>query len=60
MISDCFDRVLEEELQGIEEELGSERFAAGSFETATKLFVEIVRNDEFDEFLTLPAYDYLP
>jgi len=60
IISDCFDRVLEEELQGIEEELGSERFAAGSFETATKLFVEIVRNDEFDEFLTLPAYDYLP
>jgi malate synthase len=59
IIRDCFDRVLEEELRGIEKELGAERFAAGSFETATKLFVEIVQKTEFDEFLTLPAYDYL-
>jgi len=59
IIRDCFDRVLEEELRGIEKELGAERFAAGSFETATKLFVEIVRKNEFDEFLTLPAYDCL-
>jgi len=49
-----------EELARIETEIGAERFADGSFEHAAKLFAEMVKKDEFDEFLTLRAYEELP
>ena len=52
--------MLADELQKIEKEIGKERFDAGSFDTAAKLFSEMVRTEEFDDFLTLPAYEYLP
>jgi malate synthase len=60
IVGECFEQMLVDELQIIEGEVGKERFDAGSFDTAAKLFSEMVRNEEFDEFLTLPAYDYLP
>ncbi len=60
VISEIFDEVLAEELHGIECELGSVHFAAADFDTAAKLFSDMVKKDEFDEFLTVPAYDYLP
>ena len=60
IIRDCFEQMLVEELQRIEEEVGKERFTSGSFDTAAKLFNEMVRKEEFDDFLTLPAYEYLP
>jgi len=60
VVSDCFEQVLADELQTIEEEVGKNRFTAGSFDTAAKLFSEMVRKEELDDFLTLPAYSYLP
>jgi len=60
IVGECFEQMLVDELQIIEKEVGKERFDAGSFDTAVKLFSEMVRKEEFDEFLTLPAYDYLP
>jgi malate synthase len=60
VISEIFDDILAEELNAVEQELGPVRFAAADFDTAAKLFSDMVKKDEFDEFLTVPAYDYLP
>ena len=47
------------ELQVIAGEIGPERFRKGQFEAATRLFGNMIRNPEFDDFLTLPAYERL-
>ena len=49
-----------EELAVIASEVGAERFKSGHFEAAGRLFGDMIKKPEFDEFLTLPAYDYLP
>lgn len=54
-----FEQFLTEEMQTIRQELGDERFENGHFETASRLFAEMILRDEFTEFLTLPAYEYL-
>lgn len=51
-----FDAALQEELQVIAGETGAERFAAGHFDTAAQMFAAMIREPDFDEFLTLPAY----
>ncbi|PEJ31392.1 malate synthase A [Bacillus pseudomycoides] len=48
-----------EELAKIEREIGKEQFEKGRFVEATKLFTNLVRNDEFETFLTLPGYEIL-
>jgi malate synthase len=59
-IGDVFDDLLVEELGQIETDVGSAQFASGSFDTAAALFADMVKKEEFDDFLTVPAYDYLP
>jgi malate synthase len=54
-----FDRLLTEELDRIHGEVGSARLAGGVFPTAARLFAEMIQQDSFDEFLTLPAYEHL-
>jgi malate synthase len=54
-----FDRLLTEELDRIHREVGSARLAGGVFPTAARLFATMIKQDTFDEFLTLPAYEYL-
>jgi malate synthase len=53
------ERAMDEELQQIAVEVGQERFAAGRYELAAKLFGDMVLADELDEFLTLPAYELI-
>jgi len=36
-----------------------ERFDSGHFDRARQLFDDMIRSDDFVEFLTLPAYEYL-
>jgi malate synthase len=55
-----FRAVLAEELDRIRDAVGGIAFAAGHYETAARLFDEIVANDSLEEFLTLRAYEYLP
>jgi malate synthase len=55
-----FRAVLGEELGRIREAVGGAAFDAGHYETAARLFDEIVASDSLDEFLTLRAYEYLP
>jgi len=54
-----FDRLLDEELQHIHTEIGREALAGRVFPTAARLFANMVLSTEFDDFLTLPAYDLL-
>ena len=54
-----YDELLPQELARIEKEIGSARYRAGHFETATKLFTEMSKSASFVEFLTLPAYEKL-
>lgn len=53
------DQLQEEELQKIKLEVGEENFEKGRFQEATHLFEKLVRNDEFEEFLTLEGYEVL-
>ena len=48
--------IVEEELSGIREALGELRFGAGRFDLARSIFEQLVRAEEFPDFLTLPAY----
>ena len=54
-----FDRLLGEELDRIHGEVGLQRLAKGVFPTASRLFERMIKQDEFDEFLTLPAYELI-
>jgi malate synthase len=54
-----FDRLLMEELSRIHDEVGADRLASGVFPTATRLFEQMVKGEEFEEFLTLRAYELL-
>lgn len=56
---DLFGQLLEEEMDAIRSEVGDERFTSGHFQLAMQLFDEMIRADDFAEFLTLPAYQYL-
>ena len=49
----------EEELEKIKNYVGEERFNNGKFELATELFDDLILNDNFAEFLTLKAYQFL-
>jgi malate synthase len=54
-----FDGLLTEEIDRIHDEVGHGRLLNGVFPTAVRLFEQMTKQDEFDEFLTLPAYDLL-
>jgi malate synthase len=54
-----FDRLLSAELDRIHDEVGAERLTNGVFPTAARLFEQMTKNETFDEFLTLPAYELL-
>ncbi|HEX4268612.1 MAG TPA: malate synthase A [Steroidobacteraceae bacterium] len=54
-----FDTLLMAELDRIHNEVGAARLLNGIFPTAVRLFEKMIKQDEFDEFLTLPAYDLL-
>ena len=48
--------LIPEEMQAIRQLLGP-AFAEGRYEEAAGLFADLVNNDTFVEFLTLPAYE---
>lgn len=47
----------QEELDTIKQEIGEDRYNAGKFGEAAKLFDDLVAGDALPEFLTLPAYE---
>ncbi|OIK16450.1 malate synthase A [Bacillus sp. MUM 116] len=48
-----------EELEKIKQEIGVEAYENGRFAEAVELFDQMIQNDEFAEFLTLPGYKLL-
>jgi malate synthase len=56
---ELYTSLLEDEMNNLHTLLGDELFQSGKFELAITLFTEMVQKDGFDEFLTLPAYQYI-
>ncbi len=54
-----YEQLLKEELEEIKNLLGEERYNNGRFKEATEIFDHLVRTEDFVDFLTLKAYDYL-
>jgi malate synthase len=57
---ELFRSVLAEELDKIRADVGPEPFDKGMYPRAREIFDRVTTSDEFVEFLTLPAYEYLP
>jgi malate synthase len=56
---ELFGQVLEEELGKVKAQIGDEAYDKRKFALAHDLFAKITTDDEFAEFLTLPAYNFL-
>ena len=56
---ELYTSLLEDEINNLQILLGDEMLNSGNFELAITLFTDMVQKDEFDEFLTLPAYQYI-
>ncbi len=56
---DLVRRIIKEEMNAIETSVGSDLFEQIPYRLAARLFDQIIENPEFEEFLTLRAYDYL-
>jgi malate synthase len=55
-----YETLLHEELAKIREDYGAAVYDGGRFPEATELFMRMVKSEQFDEFLSLPAYELLP
>lgn len=56
---ELFQSLVPQELEKVREILGDRQFAAGKYEEGAKMFEELTLAEDFAEFLTLPAYDYI-
>ncbi|WP_421875358.1 malate synthase A [Marinoscillum sp.] len=56
---ELYEHLKLEELEKIQELVGSENFENGRFKEAVQLFDRLVKSDQLEDFLTLNAYDYL-
>lgn len=54
-----YDDILKEELDFLRQDLGTEIVEQEAYQQAVILFDEMIRNEEFEDFLTLPAYQFL-
>ena len=52
-------KTLDEELARLRTLVGNIPFLAGQYQRAAELLLELIRSEDFVEFLTLPAYDRL-
>ncbi|WP_236239419.1 malate synthase A [Streptomyces sp. CC228A] len=56
---DLARRVAAEELAAIRAELGDEAFTAGRWQEAHDLLLKVALDEDYEDFLTLPAYEQL-
>jgi malate synthase len=59
LTAQIFDEWMTEELGIIESQVGLDRFTSGKFSHASSLFSDMIKEEDFDEFLTIPAYSQL-
>ena len=48
-----------EELAKIEKAVGADFFASGRYDDAQRIFEQVALSDDFQEFLTIPAYEHI-
>ena len=56
---ELYRELAREELEKIKVAVGEQEFASRTFQTAAEILDTIITDDQFVEFLTLPAYKYL-
>ncbi len=56
---DLYCELLPEELEKIKAYVGETNYEKGKFSEATSLFDQLIKEEEFTEFLTLPAYEMI-
>jgi len=56
---DYYKSLLPSELDKIKSYVGADNYKNGKFEQATSLFDDLIKSEDFTEFLTLPAYDLI-
>jgi malate synthase len=57
---DLVEQVEEQELASIRQTVGADAFEAGRFRDASEIFRRVALSEAFVDFLTVPAYEYLP
>ena len=57
--ADLYRSLIPGQLAHIRNLVGEEKYESGKYELAAEIFDELVTNDNFEEFLTLPAYKYI-
>jgi len=50
-------KIVKEEMMQIKKEVGEQKFAKGNFDRASKMFEEMSVANQFEDFLTVPAYN---
>jgi malate synthase len=56
---ELFLDLLPQELSKVREMLGEKQYAAGKYDEAARMFEQLTLDENFVDFLTLPAYDYI-
>jgi malate synthase len=56
---ELFRELVPQELEKVRQLLGDKGYAGGKYPEGAKMFEELTLAEDFVEFLTLPAYDYL-
>jgi malate synthase len=54
--AEVFEKILDEEYNVVQEEVGQNSLDSGKFVEAKSLLKDLVLSDELTDFLTLPAY----
>ncbi|MFM8682364.1 MAG: malate synthase A, partial [Chthoniobacterales bacterium] len=54
-----YDELLPQVMAKIEEEVGPERFPKGHYAQAAELFTKMSKSADYEEFLTVPAYELI-
>lgn len=57
--AEMYQQLKAEELQNIRQMIGDEAYNLGRFKEAVEIFDSLVLSDELQDFLTIPAYEYL-
>jgi malate synthase len=56
---ELFERILREELSSIKHSIGEKVYQSGKFDLASELFAQMTVSETFEDFLTVPGYQYL-
>ena len=57
---DLVRRLIDEEMTGIRESVGDEAYSAGRWNDALALFTDMALAEDYQDFLTIPAYERMP